>query len=84
MILQTVLNQMYCDQRKQWNEYEKQQRTESLQRIMQNTQSVTNALKEKKEELRKKRRKQRLMAGSLDRSISEMKLDRAVTKKKPM
>jgi predicted house-cleaning noncanonical NTP pyrophosphatase (MazG superfamily) len=84
MILQTVLNQMYCDQRKQWNEYEKQQRTESLQRIMQNTQSVTNALKEKKEELRKKRRKQRLMAGSLDRSISEMKLDRAVTKKKPV
>jgi hypothetical protein len=37
MILQTVLNQMYSDQRKQWNEYEKQQRTESLQRIMQNT-----------------------------------------------
>ncbi len=83
MILQTVLNQMYSDQRKQWTEYEKQQRAESLQRIMQNTLSVTNALKEKKEELRKKRRKQKMMAGSLDRTISSMKLDRAATKKKP-
>jgi uncharacterized protein (DUF2225 family) len=30
MILQTVLGQMYAEQRKQWAEYERQQRIESL------------------------------------------------------
>jgi hypothetical protein len=40
-------------------------------------------MKEKKEEMRKKRRKQTMMPGLLDRTISNMKLDRAGTKKKP-